>query len=95
MELSPKKYLYRRIVQAKLFIDENYQCRLNLGDSSDAAHFSKFHFIRLFRRIYGCTPHQYLLKVRLEKARELLSNGKGIAQVCSDTGFESLGSFSA
>lgn len=90
----PKVYLYRRIVQAKLFIDSHYTENIDLGNISDEAYFSKFHFIRLFKKIYGKTPHQYLTFVRIEKALELLKENKPVSEVCYDVGFESLGSFS-
>jgi AraC-like DNA-binding protein len=90
----PKVYLYRRIVQAKLFIDANYADEIDLNNISDEAYFSKFHFIRLFRTIYGKTPHQYLTSVRIEKAIQLLRSGKTVSEVCSLVGFNSLTSFS-
>ena len=68
-EHYPKIYLYRRIVQAKLFIDKFYSEKIDLDNISDEAYFSKFHFIRLFKSIYGKTPHQYLTTVRIEKAQ--------------------------
>jgi AraC-like DNA-binding protein len=90
----PKVYLYRRIVQAKLFIDANYADEIDLNNISDEAYFSKFHFIRLFRTIYGKTPHQYLTSVRIEKAIQLLRSEKTVSEVCSLVGFNSLTSFS-
>ena len=41
--------MYKRIVQAKLFIDRKYAERIALNNISDEAHFSKFHFVRLFK----------------------------------------------
>ena len=93
-EQYPKVYLYRRIVQAKLFIDNNYAEKLDLNNISDEAYFSKFHFLRLFKSTYGKTPHQYLKYVRVEKAKELLKNGTPVTEVCFLVGFESLSSFS-
>jgi len=93
-EQYPKIYLYRRIVQAKLFIDNHCTENIDLGNISDEAYFSKFHFIRLFKQIYGKTPHQYLTFVRIEKAMELLKTGMPVSEVCYAVGFESLSSFS-
>lgn len=90
----PKVYLYRRIVQAKLFIDQHYADKIDLGNISDEAYFSKFHFIRLFKSIYGKTPHQYLKYVRIEKAKELLRNEVSVSETCFFVGFDSLSSFS-
>ncbi len=89
----PKIYLYQRIVQAKLFIDSNYADNIGLDNISEEAYFSKFYFIRLFKNIYGKTPHQYLTFVRIEKATQLLRTDKPASEVCYAVGFESLSSF--
>lgn len=93
-EQYPKVYLYRRIVQAKLFIDNNYAEKIDLNNISDEACFSKFHFIRLFKTIYGKTPHQYLTSVRIEKAVQLLRADTPVSDACFLVGFDSLTSFS-
>jgi len=92
MELTAD--IYQRIVAAKLFIDENYQEAINLDGISEQACFSRFHFHRLFSRIYRRTPHQYLTRKRLDKALELLADNKAVTEVCNEVGFESIGSFS-
>src|SRR5688572_20622854 len=94
-EQYPKVYLYRRIVQAKLFIDNNYPDKIDLNNIADEAYFSKFHFIRLFRSIYGQTPHQYLKYVRIEKSKELLKQNTSVTHVCFAVGFDSISSFSS
>ena len=93
-EQYPKVYLYRRIVQAKLFIDNNYADKIDLNNISNEAYFSKFHFIRLFKSAYGKTPHQYLKYVRIEKAKELLKSDIPVSEACFLVGFDSLSSFS-
>jgi AraC-like DNA-binding protein len=93
-EQYPKVYLYRRIVQAKLFIDSNYDDNISLDNMADEAYFSKFHFTRLFKKTYGKTPYQYLTIVRIEKAMQLLQADKPVSEVCFSIGFESLSSFS-
>jgi AraC-like DNA-binding protein len=86
--------LYERIVAAKVFIDKNFQHPICLEDISQQAFLSRFHFHRLFSAVYKTTPHQYLKRKRIEKAKELLSQNKSITDVCNAVGFESLGSFS-
>jgi AraC-like DNA-binding protein len=93
-ESYPKVYLYRRIVQAKLFIDSHYAQNIDVSNISDEANFSKFHFIRLFKMAYGKTPHQYLIFVRIERAKDLLKANNPVSDVCFSVGFESLSSFS-
>lgn len=89
----PKVYLYRRIVQAKLFVDRSFFEKIELNNIADEAFFSKFHFTRLFKKAYGKTPHQYLTFVRIEKAKELLQSPVPIAEVCNAVGFDSISSF--
>lgn len=89
----PKIYLYKRIVQAKLFIDNNFQDKIDLDNISDESHFSKFHFIRLFKEIYGKTPHKYLTSVRVQEAKEHLKKGIPITETCYAVGFDSPSSF--
>jgi len=91
----PKMYLYRRIVQAKLFIDGHYSQPLDLSAIADEAYFSKFHFIRLFKSAYGRTPHHYLIKVRIDHAQRLLAKDVPVAEVSMRVGFESSTSFAA
>ena len=86
--------LYQRIVAAKVFIDEKFQEAISLDDISQHAFLSRFHFHRLFSAVYKTTPHQYLTKKRIDKAKDLLSENMPITEVCNAVGFESLGSFS-
>ena len=86
--------LYERIVAAKIFIDENYHEPIDLNIISKKAYLSRFHFHRLFSRVYKKTPHQYLTSKRMEKAKNLLSENTQVGDVCTEVGFESVGSFS-
>src|SRR5260221_13020114 len=92
-DFEPRMYLYRRIVQAKLFIDGNFSKPIDLDNIAGQAAFSKFHFIRLFKNIYGKTPHQYLTKVRIEMAKEFLQKNHSVTEACFMVGFDSLSSF--
>lgn len=92
-EPLPEFDLYRRIVQAKLFIDSNYAERINAGEIANEACYSKFHFIRTFKSIYGKTPHQYLTAVRVDQAKDMLQDGRSVTEACFAVGFDSLGSF--
>jgi AraC-like DNA-binding protein len=94
-ERYPRIYLYRQVVQAKLFMDKHYADTLNLDAIADQAFFSKYHFLRLFKTTYGKTPHQYLISVRIENAKLLLQTNIPISEVCFSVGFESVTSFTA
>ncbi len=88
--------IYKRIVAAKVYIDENFHEPIGLEQISQQAFISRFHFHRLFTHIYKKTPHQYVTQTRLDAAKVLLAReGISITDVCNRIGFESLGSFSS
>ena len=95
MEQYEKIYLYQRIVRAKLFIDNYYADKIDLNNISNQAYFSKFHFIRLFKSIYGKTPNHYLIKIRMDNARILLAKGYSVLETSIMVGFDSPTSFAA
>ncbi len=92
MNLSPD--IYQRIAAAKVYIDENYQEAIDLHQISKQAFLSRFHFHRIFKKVYHKTPHQYITQKRLGKAKDLLAGNKQVKEVCNEVGFESIGSFS-
>lgn len=87
--------LYQRIVAAKIYIDENFHEPIDLELVSKQAFLSPFHFHRIFRQVYRHTPHQYITRKRMDKARDLLADNRPVSEVCNEVGFESLGSFSS
>lgn len=84
---STKVELYRRISNAKDFIDDNYTNRINIDELAKNVFLSKYHFIRSFKSYYEKSPYQYILKLRLEKAQELLNKDYSIRETCSLIGF--------
>src|SRR5262249_62039336 len=67
---------------------------IDLEDTAAAAGLSPFHFLRLFARILGVTPHQYLVRSRLRRAASLLADGaRSITDVAFDVGFGDLSNF--
>lgn len=90
----PKAYFYRRIVQAKLFIDAHFTEPLDVDAISGEAAYSKFHFIREFQAIYGRTPREHLTHCRMERAQEMMAQGAQALDACIAVGFNSLSSFS-
>ncbi|MDR3622977.1 MAG: AraC family transcriptional regulator [Paludisphaera borealis] len=62
---------------------------LSLSRLADVAGLSPYHFARRFRAATGTTPHQYVIRRRVERARALLLGGAGIAQTAARVGFSS------
>ena len=81
--------------RARKLIDTRYSQPLDLDELARTANFSRFHFLRAFRRAFHATPHEYLTRKRIERAKELLAQSElTITEICFEVGFESLGSFS-
>lgn len=92
---STKVEVYKRIVKAKDYIDENYTKEIKIEDAAKEACMSPFHFLRLFKKIYEETPYQYITRNRVNRAFELiLRTEMPITEVCFEVGFSSLSSFS-
>lgn len=93
MPIAPE--VYKKIVTAKVYIDDNFRESLDLDRLSREACLSRYHFHRLFTRIYKVTPHQYLTQKRIGQARRFLaSRDLTVTEICNQVGFESIGSFS-
>ncbi len=54
---------------------------------SAIAYLSPFHLLRVFRKKVGITPNEYLINLRIEKAKALLREGVTISEIAFHTGF--------
>lgn len=78
---------------AREYIHAHLEADISLDDISQAAHLSKYHFLRLFRQHYGMTPHQYVMNVRVNAARTALDQGAPLNEVALRFGFADLSHF--
>ncbi|HPR96064.1 MAG TPA: GyrI-like domain-containing protein [Thermotogota bacterium] len=78
------------------YIEQNLSKELTLEELSEVAHFSKFHFHRIFNAFMGETLFQYIQRIRLQKSAALLLNRKNepITEIAFDCGFSSSAAFS-
>lgn len=84
----------RRAVEAALWIDDNSRDELDLEQAAMQAGLSPFHFLRLFSRVLGVTPHQYLVRSRLRHAaRRLADDDIAVTDIAYDVGFGDLSNF--
>ncbi|MGW0735282.1 helix-turn-helix transcriptional regulator [Streptomyces sp. NPDC002851] len=68
---------------------------LDLDAVAARAGYSRFHFVRAFKAVYGETPGHYLSHRRIERAEELLRSADlSVTEICGLVGFSSLGTFS-
>jgi len=84
----------RRAVDAAMWINSHAQQDIALEHAARQAELSPFHFLRLFSRVLGVSPHQYLVRSRLRHAARLLADGdRSITDVALDVGFADLSNF--
>ena len=84
----------RRAVEAALWIEERSSEPVDLQSMASEAGLSPFHFLRIFTRVVGVTPHQYLVRARLRHAARLLAEGaRSVTEVCFQVGFGNLSNF--
>ena len=84
----------RRAVEAALWLDAHSHEDIDLDIAARAAGLSRFHFLRLFAKTLGVTPHQYLVRSRLRHAARLLAdNARPITEVALEVGFADLSNF--
>jgi AraC family transcriptional regulator len=84
----------RRAVEVAMWIDAHAQEPLSLEDAGAQAGLSPFHFLRMFAKVLGVTPHQYLVRSRLRRAARLLvEDTRPVTDIAFDTGFTDLSNF--
>jgi AraC family transcriptional regulator len=73
-----------------------FSANITIEDICSEIGISPFHFMRLFKQKTGVSPHQYLLDIRIKKARELLTTGQYlVSEVAAMCGFINLSHFSS
>ncbi len=84
----------RRAVEAALWIDAHAERATDLDTLARDAGLSAFHFLRVFARTLGVTPHQYLVRARLRRAaRQLAQSARPVTDIAYDVGFADLSHF--
>jgi AraC family transcriptional regulator len=84
----------RRVVEAAQWIDANAHEPIDLERAAREFGLSPFHFLRLFAKVLGVTPHQYLVRSRLRRAARLLADDtRSITEIALDVGFGDLSNF--
>ncbi len=83
------------LVKIDAFFDEHVDESLSLDAAASLVNMSLFHFLREFKKSRGITPHQYLIRRKVERARTLLrKRDLSIQQVAYSLGFSDQSHFS-
>ena len=82
------------ITRAKEFIKTNQGEDISLGDVAKSVNTSTFYFCKMFKKATGLNFTDYLSRIRIEKAKNLLLNPNlRISEIAYEVGFQSLTHF--
>ena len=85
------KYKLRQIIA---YINEQLDRSISLAELADVIQMSPHYFASLFKQSTGITPHQYVTKCRLERAKQLLARDElSIVEVCHQLGYQNQSHF--
>jgi AraC-like DNA-binding protein len=89
--LGPQKNLE----SIRLYLISRAKESISLDDISQLFNISKYHLVRLFKKIYGVTPMHYFMIIKIEEAKKFLTfSDLNVTEIAYMLGFESVHSFS-
>jgi AraC family transcriptional regulator len=92
---STRDEIARRLSIAVDYIYTHFDCAISLDELAAVSCISKFHLVRLFKAFFQATPHQYITRVRIQKAKSLLmQKNRSIKEIARQVGFINSSSFS-
>ncbi|MBP2832910.1 helix-turn-helix transcriptional regulator [Aquimarina sp. U1-2] len=94
-KLSTKQETLKRLLVAYEYIHDNIYSDIKMDQLSNVSSLSKFHLYDSFKNAFGKTPHQYINRLKLKKAKQLLQTREiSITEVSTTLGFSDSSSFS-
>jgi AraC family transcriptional regulator len=70
------------------YIHAHLDLKISLADLADCLHISVPHFEKMFRATLHCPPYRYVLECRIDRAKQLLSEGRlSLSDVAHECGF--------
>lgn len=83
-----------KLTQALTYINEHLNQKLSLAEIATVVEMSPYYFASLFKQSTGLAPHQYVTKLRIERAKKLLKKRElTIIEICQQVGFQSQSHF--
>ncbi len=85
-------YKLRRVID---FMNQHLAEAFSLADLAESAQLSEYHFSRLFKQATGLSPSQYFIRLRMDRARQLLSHtDHSIIDIGMEVGYSNPSHFS-
>jgi AraC family transcriptional regulator len=90
LELSRVGLIDRRIRRSVELMHAQLEQDLSLKEIAAASYLSPFHFVRVFKKLTGTTPHAYLASIRTSRAQLLLAEPNlSVTEISSRVGYSS------
>lgn len=88
-----KSYAVKRIVN---YLNENYEQKISLDQIAHNMYLSPVYISKIFKEETGESPINYLIKIRLEKAKDILEHSEGgsIKSIANEVGYDDVYHFS-
>jgi AraC-like DNA-binding protein len=91
-ELRPKGkerlFILRKLRRSILYLEENLESKVGVDKLGEIAGLSAHRFSALFREVMGASPHQYILRRRIEKAMGMLTSSEApVMDIAGQLGF--------
>lgn len=93
---NTKKLIHHKgLIETSIhFIEESYMDHISIKDIADKIHINEFYFSRLFKTFTNVSPYEYLIKYRIDKAKNLLkSSEQSISDISLQVGFKNVNNF--
>ena len=91
---SQQKKVHAPILRAVKYLEEHYNLPFDLKETAKVSKLSKYYFLKMFYNAVGMTPKSYLIKIKIEKAKDLLlQSDKSISGLAYELGFSSQSHF--
>ncbi|MFZ5434287.1 MAG: AraC family transcriptional regulator [Calditrichota bacterium] len=94
MRNSTEQDYHARLLRVLIYIQHHLDEAVSLEDLARIAHFSPFHFHRVFRGMVGESVMEHVRRLRLERAAHLLAcSPRSVTAIAFDAGYETLDAF--
>jgi AraC-like DNA-binding protein len=85
----------KNLENIRLYLVSKLKEKISLDDISQMFNISKYHLVRLFKKVYGVTPMHYFMMIKIEEAKKLLTfSDLNVTEIAEVLGFENVHSFS-
>lgn len=88
-----QRRLFVFLNEVKAYIDTHFYEDLSIRQLASEAALSEYHFLRLFKQVFGLSPYQLLLQQRLAAALPLLQSGLKVEETALTVGFSDVSTF--